>query len=489
MASSDLRDELRCPICLEIFSDPVNLTCGHTYCRACILRMLDTQEGGGAYNCPECRTRLPSRPALQRNIALCNIVQMFRSETPEQSGAGVRCSYCIFSTVPAVQSCLHCEASLCSSHLRVHSRSTEHVLTEATRAPEKRKCSVHKEILKYHCLVDEACVCVTCCLAGEHHGHQVEPLDDASEKKKEIFRTLLRKLSSKRETMVTKIQDLEERGSRDPQDEVMVPCPDMSGEQVLYTVSSLIQLFQITKDKVAKMIRHIEELCSSSDPVSVLQEKDVDIQDLIGEEGDELQGLGQRRRNDGGRTSRSPERLILDVNTAANNIRVSEDMTTMYWSTVYQNRPETPERFQYNQMLSSQAFSSGGHYWEVETSDTGDWRVGVAYGTVLRMGDQSYFGDNDQSWCLRRLYRNQYSVLHDNMVTTYHHTFTCNRFRIFLDYEAGQVSFYELSRPIRHLHTVTTTFTEPLHAAFGIGYWSCGDHCCLKVLHQDHRVL
>ncbi|XP_056406314.1 E3 ubiquitin/ISG15 ligase TRIM25-like [Hyla sarda] len=484
MASADLRAELKCPICLEIYTDPVNLPCGHNYCRACIDRMLDTQ--AGAHTCPECRTTFPNRPALQKNITLCNIVAIFSSANPEPSGTAINCSYCLYSAVPAVQSCLHCEASLCPNHLNVHSKSSEHVLTEATGTPERWKCPLHKEILKYHCAVDDACICVTCCLVGDHHGHQVELLVDASEKKKETLRILLRQLSSRRDQIQKKIQDLEEGGLREPGgEELTVLCADMRGEEVLYTISSLVQLFRIKKEKVSKRIRQIEELCNSSNPVTVLQEKN---EDLHGEE----EGCDQKLHDDlGDRAKRQISgtqdllELVLDISTAANNILVSDDLKTMYWSAVYQNRPETPQRFQYNQIFSRQVFSSGRHYWEVETSETGDWRLGVAYGRMEKKGDHSYLGDNDKSWCLRRLYKNQYSVMHDNMVTTCPHTFFCNRFRIFLDYEAGQLSFFELSSPVRHLHTVTATFTEPLHAAFGIGYWLSGEHCCLKILHQE----
>ncbi|XP_073524776.1 E3 ubiquitin/ISG15 ligase TRIM25-like [Phyllobates terribilis] len=484
MASADLREELKCPICLEIFSDPVNLTCGHNYCRACIDRMLDTQVGTGAYTCPECRTTFPARPVLQRNIALCNIVTIFSSANPERSGDAVHCSYCLYSAVPAVQSCLHCEASLCSNHLRVHRRSEEHVLTKATQTPEKKKCPLHKEILKYHCTVDDSCICVTCCLAGEHHGHQVELLEEASEKKKETFRTFLRKLSSRRDEIEKKIQDLENRRPNKPRkEEDTILLPDLRGEEVLYKVSSLIQLFEIEKEKVSNKICHLEELSNSPDPLSVLREKDVDLNGFLVGEDQEREGGGQKL-HDSDQISRLQD-LVLDISTAANNILVSDDLRTMYWSAVYQNRPEMPKRFQYNQILSSQVFSSGRHYWEVETSETGDWRLGVAYSGLERTGDQSYFGDNDKSWCLRRLYKNQYSVIHDNMVTSYPHNFSSNRFRIFLDFDAGQLSFFELSNPIRHLHTVAATFTEPLHAAFGIGYWLCGEHCCLKILHQD----
>ncbi|KAG9469956.1 hypothetical protein GDO78_019254 [Eleutherodactylus coqui] len=491
--SADLRDELKCPICLEIYTDPVNLTCGHNYCRACIEHLLDTQVESRAYNCPECRMTFLARPVLQRNIALCNIVKILSSANPEQSVSGVHCTYCIYFTVPAVQSCLHCEASLCSNHLRVHSRSAEHILTEATEDPGKSKCSVHKEILKYYCIVDNTCICVTCCLAGDHHGHQVQPLEEVSKKKKEILLTVLRILFSKQAKIENQIQDLERRGPKDAgNEEVTIQFPHRRGEKVLYKVSSLIQLLQIKRDKVYKKICQLEELCRSSNPVSVLLAQEIDLHEILDGQDEEWEECYEKLHDDVAGdevvapNSRSKDclELVLDITTAANNILVSDDLKSMYWSEVYQNRPETPNRFQYNQILSNQVFSSGRHCWEVETSDTGDWRLGVAYGKMEKKGDQSYFGENDKSWCLRRLYKNQYSVIHNNMVATFPHTFSCNRFRIFLDYEAGELSFYELSSPIRHLHTINATFTQSLHAAFGIGYWLCGEHCCLKILHQ-----
>ncbi|CAI9623681.1 unnamed protein product, partial [Staurois parvus] len=130
MASANLRAELECPICLNIYTDPVMLGCGHNYCRGCIDRVLDTQEGSGGYSCPECREKFQERPALQKNRKLRNIVENFLSTQPEPEESGVFCTYCIHAPVPAVKSCLHCEASLCINHLKVHSKSPEHILSD-----------------------------------------------------------------------------------------------------------------------------------------------------------------------------------------------------------------------------------------------------------------------------------------------------------------------------------------------------------------------
>uniref|UniRef100_A0A8C5Q240 E3 ubiquitin/ISG15 ligase TRIM25-like n=1 Tax=Leptobrachium leishanense TaxID=445787 RepID=A0A8C5Q240_9ANUR len=194
MASADLRDELTCSICLNIYTDPVTLPCGHSFCRTCIRDVLDTQEGSGAYKCPECRAEFQERPALVNARKLRNIAENIRSTHPEQEEAGIPCTY----------------SSLCESHLRVHSKSAEHVLTEPTTSLNHRKCSVHKKVLEYYCCEDAACICVSCRLDGEHREHQADSLNEASEKKKEKLRNILQKLTLQGEEAEKRVQSLEE---------------------------------------------------------------------------------------------------------------------------------------------------------------------------------------------------------------------------------------------------------------------------------------
>ncbi|XP_075066735.1 E3 ubiquitin-protein ligase TRIM39-like [Mixophyes fleayi] len=509
MASADLRQELDCSICLNIYTDPVTLRCGHNFCRVCIDRVLDTLEGSGVYTCPECRAECQERPALQRNITLCNIVENFPFTRPDQEQTGIFCTYCIHSPVPAAKSCLHCEASLCDKHLRVHSKSAEHVLSDPTTSLGKRKCSVHKKILEYYCTEDAACICVSCSLAGEHRGHQVEMLDVASMKKKEKLRNVLQKLTTKREETEKRVQRLQERRREDPEKaagvtervtalfrdirrqledlEKRVLSEISRQEQIaLTTTSDLIQQLEIKKDELSRKMRHIEELCNMSDSVTVLQDPDTgDLCDTEDRErhNDQVHGVGDL---DVGLISeklhtlsdlissinvcfyvQKPTDILLDINTAANNIHISGDMKTVSVPYINQNHPETSKRFCYPQVLSTRRFSSGRHYWEVDVSKSRSWRVGMCYPSIDRRGDQSHIGFNNKSWCLR-CYNNQYSVIHDSKVVQLPYNIPCDRVRIYLDYEAGQMSFYALCDPIRHLHTVTATFTEPLKAILGV---------------------
>ncbi|XP_068108040.1 E3 ubiquitin-protein ligase TRIM11-like [Hyperolius riggenbachi] len=505
MASADLSEELECPICLTIYNDPVNLRCGHNFCRVCIDRVLNSQEGSAGYSCPECREKYKERPTLQKNIALRNIAERFLTTQPDQEASGVHCTYCVDSPVPAVMSCLHCDASMCDKHLRVHSKAPEHVLCAPTTSPETRKCSIHKEILKYYCTEDAACVCVSCYVIGGHVGHKMMSLDEASEEKKNKLRNDLQTLMTETEEAEKRVQSLEERSRKadGEAERVTALFTDLRRQleelekRVLSDITRRVQCYddiirqlEIKKEELSRKMCHIEELCNMTDPLIVLQEPDTgdlcdteDRHDKQLHDGGDLDvasishtlhtELADIMSGVTGGLSVQPADILLDVNTASNGLHVSDDRKTASWSDIRQNRPETPERFQDKpQVLSSRSFSSGRHYWEVDVGRLAIWAVGMCYPSIARRGDQSQIGWNNKSWCLHRGY-NQYLVTHDRIKIQLPDRIRSDRVRISLDYEAGQISFYALCDPIRHLHTFITTFTEPLHAVLGVGKGSC----------------
>ncbi|KAM5193622.1 E3 ubiquitin/ISG15 ligase TRIM25-like [Mantella aurantiaca] len=575
MASADLGKELECSVCLDYYKDPVILECGHNFCRDCIGRVLDTQEGSGGYSCPECKQRFGRRPALQRNLKLRNIVENFRLAQPDEEYTGVSCTYCIHTPVPAVKSCLMCEASLCDNHLKVHSKSPEHVLCDPTTSLEDRKCSIHKKILEYYCTEDSACICVSCSLTGEHRGHQVETLDEASDMRKKKLRNVLQRLMTETEETERRVQSLQERRRKVPgkaaeetqrvtdlfrdlrrrlEDLEKRVLSEISGqaERISLSLSDIIQQLEIKKDELSRKMRHIEELCNMTDPLTVLQEshtgdlcdtedgddEDRERHDRLLHDGGDLDVAGisltlhtglsdimsgvnvqectgthvyphsttegkghsndelsrprpqttptvQRPHRQPIPTIQRPHRqargsniravqktlevsgvtdILLDVGTAGNYLHISDDRKAVSKSSP-QNRPETPERFQFAQVISCQSFSSGRHYWEVDVGESGRWIVGMCYPSIDRRGEQSLIGYNKKSWGLVRWsWYYQYSAIHDGKEIPLPDNISSNRVRIDLDYEAGRISFYDLCDPIRLLHTFTTTFTEPLHA-------------------------
>ncbi|KAG9467503.1 hypothetical protein GDO78_014847 [Eleutherodactylus coqui] len=513
MASADLRDELDCSICLHTYTNPVMLRCGHNFCRVCIDCALDTQDKFGVYSCPECREEFKERPALMRNFVLCKIMENLLLTQQKKMESEIFCTYCVDSPVPAAKSCLHCEASLCEKHLRVHSKSAEHVLCEPRANLEDRKCSVHKELLKYFCTNDIVCICVSCSVAGEHRGHQVEMLDEAYEKKKKKMKNVLQKVIIKREETEKIVQSLEEQRRKtqekaanltkrvtelfsdirkrldDLENKVLCEIPRQE-EQVSLSLSALIQKLEVKKDELSRKMRHMEELCNMTDPLTVLQEPDTgDLCDPEEEEGDgnteghneplhDVDDLDVAVISDtfhalcdiirgfrSGNYTEGPLEILMDVNTAGNYLHISEDLKTATRTQINKKRLETAKRFQFSQVLSNRSFSSGRHCWDVEISKAGSWRVGMCYASMDRRGLQSYIGGNNKSWGLfGGKYDSQYGVIHNTTYIQLPHKISSDRVRICLDYEAGWLSFYELCDPIRHLHTFTATLSQPLYA-------------------------
>ncbi|KAF9571515.1 E3 ubiquitin ligase [Mortierella alpina] len=54
---------LQCSICVDYFSSPFTVECGHTFCYACLRSWLEIHK-----SCPTCRTKLLRRPTLSFNI-------------------------------------------------------------------------------------------------------------------------------------------------------------------------------------------------------------------------------------------------------------------------------------------------------------------------------------------------------------------------------------------------------------------------------------
>ncbi|KAG9465255.1 hypothetical protein GDO78_018603 [Eleutherodactylus coqui] len=158
--------------------------------------------------------------------------------------------------------------------------------------------------------------------------------------------------------------------------------------------------------------------------------------------------------------------ILLDIDTANNNIIISEDLRSASYTATSQNRPAGSKRFTSRQVFSSRSFSSGRHYWEVDVSQAKKWLIGVAGESLERKvdGNESFIGCNNKSWAL--IVNNDFGASHNNVLQRLVSASPVQAVGIYLDYEAGRLSFYQLCDPIRHLHTFTASFTEPLYAAF-----------------------
>nr|XP_008522569.1 PREDICTED: E3 ubiquitin-protein ligase TRIM22-like isoform X2 [Equus przewalskii] len=73
-----IKEEVTCPICLELLTKPLSLDCGHNFCQACITANKDSRiDQGAERRCPVCQ--IPYKPGnLKPNRPMANIVERLR---------------------------------------------------------------------------------------------------------------------------------------------------------------------------------------------------------------------------------------------------------------------------------------------------------------------------------------------------------------------------------------------------------------------------
>ncbi|KAL6471857.1 hypothetical protein MHYP_G00205070, partial [Metynnis hypsauchen] len=163
--------------------------------------------------------------------------------------------------------------------------------------------------------------------------------------------------------------------------------------------------------------------------------------------------------------------LTLDPNTVNRRLSLSERNRKVKWVREDQLYPDHPDRFDvWPQVLSVESLT-GRCYWEVQWS--GLVYISVSYRGIRRKGDSDdcMFGLNNHSWSLI-CSNNSYSVRHNNQeIVLPAPPSPSNRVGVYLDWGSGTLSFYTISsntHTLTHLHTFTSTFTEPLYAGFYI---------------------
>lgn len=160
-----------------------------------------------------------------------------------------------------------------------------------------------------------------------------------------------------------------------------------------------------------------------------------------------------------------PADVTLDPETAHPNLVLSEDRKSVkFVETRLRDLPDTPQRFTfYPCVLATEGFTSGRHYWEVEVGDKTHWAVGVCRDSVSRKGELTPLPETGY-WRVRLWNGDKYAAT-TTPFTPLHIKVKPKRVGIFLDYEAGTLSFYNVTDR-SHIYTFTDTFTEKLWPLF-----------------------
>ncbi|XP_058872475.1 tripartite motif-containing protein 16-like isoform X1 [Acipenser ruthenus] len=163
--------------------------------------------------------------------------------------------------------------------------------------------------------------------------------------------------------------------------------------------------------------------------------------------------------------------LTLDPNTAYRNLCLSEGnrKVTLVWTQQFAD--DHPERFDRKaQVLCREGLSGTRCYWEFEWSGRGA-SIGVTYKGISRKGEDysCVLGFNDKSWSLE-CSGSRYTARHNSN----HTAITAPRsprIGVYLDFNAGTMSFYGVSDTMTLLHRFQTTFTEPLYPGFRLDWF------------------
>uniref|UniRef100_A0A8C9ZXR6 Tripartite motif-containing protein 16-like n=1 Tax=Sander lucioperca TaxID=283035 RepID=A0A8C9ZXR6_SANLU len=161
--------------------------------------------------------------------------------------------------------------------------------------------------------------------------------------------------------------------------------------------------------------------------------------------------------------------ITMDPNTVNRHLLLSQGNRKATLLIEEQSYSRHPERFTDCRQVLSRESLTGRCYWEVEWTGRGV-HVAVAYKNISREGSsgQCGFGLNDKSWALDC---NRKSFLYNKVQTPVSGPLS-SKLGVYLDHSAGTLSFYSVSETMTLLHTVQTTFTQPLYA--GLWFLSCG---------------
>uniref|UniRef100_A0A8C2BMG3 Tripartite motif-containing protein 16-like n=1 Tax=Cyprinus carpio TaxID=7962 RepID=A0A8C2BMG3_CYPCA len=446
------------------------------------------------------------------------------------AGAGdVQCDVCTGRKYKAVKSCLVCLNSYCQNHLEQHEswfRGKRHNLTEATGRLQEMICQKHEKLLEVFCRTDQKCICLLCTM-DEHKNHDtVSAAAQRKEKQKQlketqktfqqriqqrekdlqqlretveshkrsaqtavedserIFTELIRSFERSRSELIRLIRDqektavsrAEERLQRLEQEINDLRGRDAELEQLSHTQDHIqfLQSFQ-SLSAPPESTDVNDDLFSSLVSFDALRESVHQLRDKLEDFcKEELKKISDRvtftnivlwTRKDFLQYS---HQLTLDLNTVNKYLRLSESNRVIAVTGTDQSYPDHPDRFDVGQVLCRESVC-GRCYWELEWSGDKGVRISVSYKSISRKGSgkECGFGSNDQS---RSLFcsPSRYSFRHNNIKTDLPVESISSRIGVFVDHSAGILSFYSVSDTMSLIHTVQTTFTQPLYPGFWV---------------------
>ncbi|XP_033985596.1 E3 ubiquitin-protein ligase TRIM21-like [Trematomus bernacchii] len=506
-----------CSICLDVFTDPVSTSCGHNFCKTCITEHWDRSD---QYQCPMCNNEFNTRPELHVNTFISEMVAEFRQSAQQKASSSsseqqvfkpgeVPCDVCTETKLKALKSCLVCLTSYCETHLEPHltaSSLKRHQLIDPVENLEDRMCPKHDKPLELFCKTDQTCVCMLCHVS-DHKMHDVVPLKEGYEGEKAELETEIQQMIQKRQLKIQEIKhsvDLskEEAGREIAEGVQVFTALKESVERGQANLINTIKEKQKTTENQAedfikeleqeiselkKRSSEVEQVTHSEDHLHLLQRfmslkvapptKDwTEVSIHSSHEGTVVRAVVQLEKT----FSKEMKKLIeaelkrvqkyavdvtLDPDTAHPELILSNDGKQVSHGDVIKNLPDNPERFfDCDCVLGKQSFSSGRFYFEVQVKGKTDWDLGVARESINRKGDIA-LGPQWSNWTIWLRKGNEYKALDDPSVLLSLKS-RPQKVGVFVDYEEGLVSFYDVDAAALIYSFTGCSFKEKLFPYF-----------------------
>ncbi|NXK70233.1 TRI27 protein, partial [Sylvietta virens] len=442
--AEQLRAEASCPVCLELFQDPVSIPCGHSFCRGCIERCWESSRG--PFPCPRCRNAAPER-GLRPNRELGQVADIARGLLPAAPGP---------------------------------------------------LCGRHREPLRLFCREERALLCLECGRSRLHRPHRLVPAEEAAREYQEQIQSYLQDLKEEREKylesrksgrslhldktrsegqrLVREFQELqrflEEQlrlllGQLGDLDRAIGRAQDRALATVSEELSQLDTLIWEMEGRFQQPPSQFLQiggvapflgaaLCSCEmmkfrPPAEISSDLERSLEDFV-QRNVVVRGTLRRCQDSLMFQLQEPADVTLDPRTAHPHLQLSEDGKEARGQLVPGDVPDHPERFDFEPCVVARGgFSSGRHFWEVEVGPGGVWALGVVRGSARRRGPLS-LTPKEGVWALEAFH----SLTSPRANLRLHPP--PRRLRVSLDYEGRRVAFFSAGDDVPILEYTRAAF-------------------------------
>ncbi|XP_050993113.1 E3 ubiquitin-protein ligase TRIM39 isoform X1 [Labeo rohita] len=501
--------EFQCTICLDVFTDPVSTPCGHNFCKTCLNKHWDNSQ---TCNCPYCQETFNKRPDLKINTTLQEHVDHYNKKSPEKKPE-VLCDFCEETKLKALKSCLVCQSSYCETHLQPHLKVAglkKHKLMDPVSNLEDYICQKHERPLELFCRDDQTCVC-SMCTATDHKNHNTVPVEEEIEEKKTQLIKTQKDMQQMIQDRIKKIQDIKhsaEVRKRNTEEEKATHVElftDLirSIERCQTELLEMMEMQQKTAEKQEQELieeleqeitelkmrnTELEQLSHTEDHLHLLQiysslcsptntrnwpeirmkthESLENLRKALTQLQDTLvEKLTQTVSAELKWMQQYAVDVILDPDTAHPRLILSDDGKQVRDGNIYQKILHKLERFDTCvNVLAKEGFSSGRFYFEVQVNEKTEWDLGVARESINRKGKITA-SPTTGFWSVVLRYGNEYKAGAGPSVPLSLRV-KPQRVGVFVDYEEGLVSFYDVESSSHIFSYTGQSFTGKLYPYF-----------------------